>query len=361
MDLSIGVLLSNAICLMICFAVPLLLVALGGMYSERSGVINLALEGIMIIGALCACIALKYMNEPTIEMTKMVARGKTMVETTVMVGWGEVHPTAAVLIAVAVAAVSGVLFSLFLAFAAINLKADQTIGGTALNQFAPAFAVVLAWSLQEGAGRDIMIPNWVRILPEKMGISGTVNQDFLPTLFKQFYLTTPIAIVLFVIATVVLYKTRFGLRLRACGEHPQAADSVGINVYKMRYAGVMISGLLAGVGGFAYVIAAGSSFSATVGGYGFLALAVMIFGAWKPFRILLCAMFFALFRVVATQYTLFPFLDFTEQFERAGITAKIGNLYNMIPYIVTMIVLILTSKNSRAPKAEGIPYDKGQR
>ena len=361
MDLSVGVLIANAICLTICFAVPLMLVALGGMYSERSGVINLALEGVMIIGALFACIALKIMNEPTIEVTRMVSRGKAMIEVTEMIGWGELHPTAAVLIAIGVAAVTGAIFSLFLAFAAINLKADQTIGGTALNQFAPAFAVVLAWSIQEGAGRDIQIPKWVRIVPEDLGITGKVNEDVLPTLFKQFYLTTPIAILLFIIATVVLYKTRFGLRLRACGEHPQAADSVGINVYKMRYAGVIISGFLGGIGGFAYVIAAGSSFSATVGGYGFLALAVMIFGAWKPFRILLCALFFALFRVVATQYELFSFLDFSEQLTNAGITAKIGNLYNMVPYIVTMVVLVLTSKNSRAPKAEGIPYDKGQR
>lgn len=338
--MSAGILIANVLCLTICFAVPLMLVALGGMFSERSGVINLALEGIMIIGALISCLVLRSFN---------------------LGGWGEAHPQLAVLIAVLVAAGSGALFSLLLAFAAINLKADQTIGGTALNQFAPAFAVVLAWAVQNQSGRDIAIPSWVRIAPESLGIAGKANKDFLPTLFKQFYLTTPIAIILFIVVVIVLYKTRFGLRLRACGEHPQAADSVGINVYKMRYAGVVISGALGGIGGLAYVMAAGSNFSATVGGYGFLALAVMIFGNWKPFQILLCALFFALFRVVATQYTLFSFLDFTEQLKNIGITAKVGNLYNMVPYIVTMIVLVLTSKKSRAPKAEGIPYDKGQR
>ena len=150
------------------------------------------------------------------------------------------------------------VFSVLLAFAAINLRADQTIGGTALNIFAPAFAVVITW---------------------------------------YFYLTTPVAVVLFIIAWLLMYKTRFGLRLRACGEHPQAADSVGINVYKMRYAGVLISGFLGGVGGIAYTIAVGSGFSASVGGYGFLALAVMIFGNWKPFQILGSAFFFALFKL----------------------------------------------------------------
>ncbi len=354
--------IANILCLAISFAAPLMLVALGGMFSERSGIINLALEGIMIIGALIACLTLRYLNDPEnikVIGDKLLANGT--IKHNAEMSWGEANPQLAVLIAVGVAALSGAIFSLFLAFAAINLKADQTIGGTALNQFAPAFAVVLAWAIQGQSGTDIAIPNWVRIRPDQLGISGKPNQDFLPTLFKQFHLTTLIAIILLIVVVIVLYRTRFGLRLRACGEHPQAADSVGINVYKMRYAGVIISGVLGGIGGFAYVIAAGTSFSASVGGYGFLALAVMIFGNWKPLQIMGCAFFFALFRVLSTQYTLIPFLDFTEQFKKIGITTKPGNIYNMIPYIVTMIVLVLTSKKSRAPKAEGIPYDKGQR
>ena len=153
----------------------------------------------------------------------------------------------------------------------------------------------------------------------------------------------------------MLYKTRFGLRLRACGEHPQAADSVGINVYKMRYAGVLISGFLGGVGGLAYTLAAGSGFNSDVGGYGFLALAVMIFGNWKPLPILGASLFFALFKVIAA---LNATLTFLPKFE--GVK-EISNFYQMLPYIVTMIVLIFTSKNSQAPKAEGIPYDKGSR
>ena len=312
---------ASIINLTICFAVPLMLVALGGMYSERSGVINLALEGIMIIGALAACLVLRAMD---------------------LAGWGASTGSAQ----------WGVLL---LAFAAINLKADQTIGGTALNIFAPAFCVVIAWAIQGQGLTDIAIPAWTRLTPEALGIGGQVNQDFLPTLFKKFYITTPIAVVLFLIAWILLYYTRFGLRLRACGEHPQAADSVGINVYKMRYAGVMLSGFLGGVGGLAYVLVAGSSFSATVGGYGFLALAVMIFGNWRPWQIFGCAIFFALFKVAGTFYNLIPILP------SFGGVDKVSNIYNMLPYIVTMIVLIFTSKKSRAPKAEGIPYDKGQR
>ena len=150
------------------------------------------------------------------------------------------------------------------------------------------------------------------------------------------------------------YKTRLGLRLRACGEHPQAADSVGINVYKMRYIGVLISGVLGGIGGMAYIIPSVSSWNFEVGvsGAGFLALAVMIFGQWKPFRIFFAAVFFALFKSLANIASSIPFL--------AGL-GWTQNMYNMIPFIASMVILAFTSKKSRAPKAEGIPYDKGSR
>ena len=331
-----GVSWASIINLTFCFAVPLLLVALGGMYSERSGIINIALDGIMIIGALVSCLVLQAMDKA---------------------GWGETvgQSQLGVLIAVFVAGASGVIFSLFLAFAAINLKADQTIGGTALNIFAPAFCVVLAWAIQGQGLTDISIPTWTRLTPEQLGIAGSVKTSFFAALFKKFYITIPIAAILLAIAWFVLYRTRFGLRLRSCGEHPQAADSVGINVYKMRYSGVMISGFLGGIGGLAYVLVAGSSFSGDVGGYGFLALAVMIFGNWKPGRILFSAFFFSLFKVIGTAYTLIPIMPSFK-----GVT-KATNIYNLLPYIVTLIVLIFTSKKSGAPKAEGIPYDKGQR
>lgn len=317
----------------ILFMIPLLLVALGGMFSERSGVVNIALEGIMIIGALCSCLFLRVMDSS---------------------GFGAGHPQLAMFFAILVAALTGALFALLLAFASVNLKADQTIGGTALNMFAPAFAIVLTWAIQGQGQTTILIPTWARITQETLRIAVRDNfwQSFL---FKSFYQTTIWAVFIFIIATVVLYKTRFGLRLRACGEHPQAADSVGVNVYRMRYAGVFISGLLGGIGGLAYTLAAGSAFQSTVAGYGFLALAVMIFGNWKPLNILGASLFFALFKILGSYSGSIPFLP---KFENIKASEYI---YLMLPYIVTMIVLILTSKKSRAPKAEGIPYDKGRR
>lgn len=316
----------------ILFAVPLLLVALGGMFSERSGIINIALEGIMIIGALCACLFLRRMDD---------------------IGVGANAPQLYVLLAILVAGVSGAVFSMLLAFASIRLKADQTIGGTALNMLAPALAVVVTWFVQGQAQTTILIPKWVRITQESLGVSG---DNFLTHLaFKSLYLTTPIAILLLVVATVFLYKTKLGLRLRACGEHPQAADSVGINVYRMRYLGVGISGFLGGIGGLAFTVAAGSGFASSVAGYGFLALAVMIFGNWKPLNILGAALFFAFFKILASYSSLIPFLPSFSNLKSPEY------IYLMLPYLVTMIVLILTSKKSRAPKAEGVPYDKGGR
>lgn len=317
----------------IIFAIPLMLVALGGMFSERSGVINIALEGIMIIGALIGCLVLRTFN---------------------LSGFGPAHPIIAMLITIGISALAGAVFSLLLAFAAINLKADQTIGGTALNMLAPAFAVVLSWAIQGQGNTVINIPTWIRMTESTFGLAeGTGFWHNL--IFKSLYLTTPIALEILLISIIILYKTKFGLRLRACGEHPQAAASVGINVYKMRYAGVIISGILGGIGGMAYTIAAGAGFQSSVAGYGFLALAVMIFGNWKPVSIFFASMFFAFFKILGN-YS--GSLSFLPQFENI----KDSNyIYLMIPYIVTLIVLILTSKKSAAPKAEGIPYDKGQR
>ncbi len=325
--------LADILAATVLFAVPLLLVALGGMFSERSGIINIALEGIMIIGALFGTLYLRFADAS---------------------GLGATNPQGAVAIAILVSAGTGLVYSLLLAFASVNLKADQTIGGTALNMLAPAFAITLTWAIQGQGQTNILIPTWTRITQDTLGIAvkDTFFQNFL---FKSFFLTTPVAIVLFVIAVILLYKTRFGLRLRACGEHPQAADSVGINVYRMRYAGVMISGVLGGIGGLAYTLAAGSAFQSTVSGYGFLALAVMIFGNWKPLNILGASLFFALFKIIGSYSGSIPFLPKFESIKASEY------IYLMLPYIVTMILLILTSKRSRAPKAEGIPYDKGQR
>ena len=295
-------------------ATVLMLVALGGCYAERSGVINLALEGIMVIGGLVGVLALNLFPA---DMTA---------------GWK-------VALSIALAAVSGVAYSALLGFSAINLKADQTIGGTALNLLSTAIALVVVKRVNGSQSAKLSYDNSAFMF----NIGGLTVNVFLF-----------IGIVLLIIAYIVLYKTRFGLRLMACGEHPQAADSVGINVYKMRWAGVLISGFLAGIGGFAYIVPAVSTWNFEVGvaGMGFLALAVMIFGQWKPGRIALAAIFFAVFKSLANIYDSISWLSALK------LTKEI---YNMMPFVASMIILAFTSKKSRAPKAEGTPYDKGQR
>ena len=319
----------------VMFAVPLLMVALGGMFSERSGAINLALDGVMIIGALTSCLVLRSFN---------------------LSGGGPAHPQLALFIAILVAAASGMIFSNLLGIAAINFKGNQTITGTALNMFAPAFSIVLSWAIQGQGQTTITLPTWLRMNQATFGLTPSEDPGFWETfIFKSLYMTTIVCVILLLVSIFVLYRTRLGLRLRACGEHPQAADSVGINVYKMRAIGVNISGFLGGIGGLAYTRAAGSGFQSTVAGYGFLALAVMIFGNWNPVRILGASIFFALFKVVGAYSGSIPFLPTFSGIKNSQY------IYQCIPYAVTMIVLIFTSKRSKAPLAEGIPYDKGMR
>ena len=304
------------------FSIPLLIVALGGMFSERSGVINIALEGIMVMGAF---ISIGFIN---VFQDRLSGQGLF-------------------LLAFLVAAVAGALFSLLHAFASVNLKADQTISGTALNMFAPAFALFMARMVQ---GKS-QVPFTDTFHIEKVPVLGDIPVIG-PMFFQNCYLSTYIGILIFIAASVLISRTRFGLRLRACGEHPQAADSVGINVYKIRYAGVLISGGLAGVGGLIFVIPTSTNFNASVAGYGFLALAVLIFGQWRTKGILGAAFFFGILKTLASAYSGIPVIK----------DLPIPNeIYKMLPYVVTLIVLAFSSGKSKAPKAEGIPYDKGSR
>ena len=304
------------------FASVLMLVALGGCFAERSGVINIGLEGIMVIGALGGALVMKFLP--------------------VSVG-----AFAMVSLTVLASALFGLLFSLLLAVAAIRFQADQTITGTAMNMLATAGATVAVKAMNTAASggndvsSDIVYTQAKDLFIIRMGSFE----------FNWFML---LAVICLVVSYVALYKTRFGLRLRACGEHPQAADSVGINVYKMRYAGVLISGLLGGLGGIVYITAGVSlwKFENGVAGFGFLALAVMIFGAWHPLRIALAALLFGFFRALGNVYSGLGFM----------MALNIPSVvYNMLPYIISLVVLAFTSKKSRAPKAEGIPYDKGSR
>ena len=261
------------------------------------------------------------------------------------------------LLAMLVAAILGAMFSLLLAFAAINLRADQTIGGTALNMLAPALVLFLVRLIAKQNQLLLLkgdSASWFMIKKTMLGFDRTAELNFFQeTFLNKVYLSNYVCVLVFIILAIILYKTKFGLRLRACGENPQAADSLGINVKKMRYAGTTISGALAGMGGFVYAVTtANCSANGDVAGFGFLSLAVMIFGQWKPQRIALAALLFGFFRALGNVYTGFSFLKALN---------LPSSLYNMLPYIISLIVLAFTSKNSRAPKAEGIPYDKGMR
>ncbi|MBR5545434.1 MAG: ABC transporter permease [Clostridia bacterium] len=333
------------------YAVPLMIVALAGVYAERSGIINLALEGIMIFGAFVGVLFVRL-----VQQWGWFDAAKAAGDWVTLQGF--------VLLAMTVAAILGAIFALLLAFAAINLKADQTIGGTALNLLAPALVLFLIRiianqnTLQMFTGDSA---SWFMVKKSMFGYGRTEEMGFLgDTFLNKVYFATYVCIIIFVVCSIILYKTRFGLRLRSCGENPQAADSLGINVVKMRYSGVIISGALAGMGGFVYALTtANCSSNGDVAGFGFLALAVMIFGNWKPLNIAGAAILFGLFKCIAASYSSLDINgDGIYLLKQLGINT---NFYRMLPYLITLVVLAFTSKSSRAPKAEGIPYDKGSR
>ena len=333
------------------YAVPLMVVALAGVFAERSGIINLALEGLMIFGAFIGVLCVRVL-QTTAFFEGVKAAGSF---------WGL---QGLMLLAMIFSALMGSIFSLLLAFAAINLRADQTIGGTALNLMAPAlvlfFIRIIANqnTLQMATGDSA---SWFMLKKSHLGYGRNEEMGFLgDTFLNKVYLATYICILIYVLLSIILYKTRFGLRLRACGENPQAADSLGINVVRMRYTGVLISGALAGMGGFVYAMTtANCTSNGDVAGFGFLALAVMIFGNWKPLNIAGAALLFGLFKCVAASYASLDINgDGVFLLKELGINS---NFYRLLPYLITLIVLAFTSRSSRAPKAEGIPYDKSTR
>ena len=333
------------------YAVPLMIVALAGVFAERSGIINLALEGIMIFGAFAGVL---FVN--LTQQAGVFDAAKANDNYLALQGF--------MLLAMLVAAILGALFSLLLSFASVNLKADQTIGGTALNLMAPALVLFFIRivanqnTLQMYTGDAA---SWFMIKKTTLGYERTADLGFLGNTFiDKVYIATYICIIVFIILSIILYKTRFGLRLRSCGENPQAADSLGINVYKMRYIGTTISGALAGMGGFVYSLTtANCTANGDVAGFGFLALAVMIFGNWKPLNIAGGALLFGLFKCIAASY---PSIDING--DGVFLLNELGlspHFYRLLPYLITLLVLAFTSKSSRAPKAEGVPYDKGKR
>jgi len=304
-------------------SIPLLIVALGGLFSERSGVVNIGLEGMMLMGAFVGIFVMYRLQGDGIN-------GQHIYFLSIFIG-----------------GIVGGVYSLLHAYAAINMKANQIISGTAINIFAPALAIFLArffTGTQQLNFSDPFRISRVGFLAD-IPVIGDI-------LFTNVYLSTYLGIAILIIAGLVLYKTKFGLRLRACGEHPQAADAAGVNVYKIRYAGVVISGFLAGIGGVVLIIATTTTFNASVSGYGFLALAVLISGQWKPLRVLYVALLFGFLLKMSDAVSAIPFLD------NLNLPSLI---YSTIPFIATLIVLAFTSKNSQAPRAAGEPYDAGKR
>ena len=311
------------------YAVPLMIVALAGVFAERSGIINLALEGIMILGAFIGVLFVNIM-----QTNHVYDAAKAAGDWVALQGFE--------LLAMLVAAIFGAIFSLLLSFASVNLRADQTIGGTALNLMAPALVLFLIRiianqnTLQMATGDAA---SWFMIKKTTLGYAKTDDLGFLGNTFlHKVYLATYVCIIIFVVLSILLYKTRFGLRLRSCGENPQAADSVGINVYKMRYAGTTISGALAGMGGFVYALTtANCTANGDVAGFGFLALAVMIFGNWKPLNIAGASLLFGLFKCIAAAYSSLDINgDGVYWLAEIGISSHV---YRMLPYLITLVVL----------------------
>jgi ABC-type uncharacterized transport system permease subunit len=304
------------------YTIPLLMTALGALYCERSGIINIGLDGFMIIGSFSGALTI-------LKLQNVFAPGSNL----------------PLWIGLIVAVIVGMLFSLLHAFASINLNANQVISGTAINMIAGALTIFLARTIT-GSGRIRITAGFfqkdIPILSE-IPILGDL-------FFKKTYITTWVSLAILLLSIFLIYKTRFGLRLRACGEHPQAADAAGINVYRMRYIGVMLSGGLSSFAGAVMLVTYSGEFNGNVAGLGFLALAALIFGQWKPLGILAAALFFGCATTIANVSQVIPALQTIPTV-----------ILKVFPYAVTLLALVLFSKSSQAPKAEGEPFDSGKR
>lgn len=303
----------------IALAMPLLVTSLGGLFSERSGVVNIGLEGLMVVGGFASAAT-------TVALVPSLGDG-------------------AIWLSLIVAMVVGALFSVLHAFASINLNANQVISGTAINMIAGAVTVFLA-RIITGSG-NIQLTQGI----PRFDVPGLVDIPVIGRLFfYQTYGTTWLILIILALGSFLLYRTAFGLRLRACGEHPHAADAAGINVFKVRYAAVMISGALAGLGGATILVTYSGEFSGSVAGMGFLALAALIFGQWKPLGVLGATFFFGFAATLANASQAEPALQAIPEV-----------ILKVFPYVVTLLALIFFSKSTQAPRAAGEPFEKGKR
>ena len=303
----------------IAFTIPLLITALGGLFSERSGVVNIGLEGLMIVGSFTSAVVIRFL-QPSLG-------------------------TSAIYLALLAAMAAGALFSVLHAFACVNLNANQVISGTAINMIALALTVFLARNIT-GSGNITIKTGLIRFDVPILSQIPILGKLF----FTQVYWSTPIVLLILLASWFVIEQTPFGLRLRACGENPHAADSMGINVYRMRYAGVLLSGAFAGLGGAIILVTYSGEFTGSVFGLGFLALASLIFGQWRPLGILGATFFFGLFSTIANVSQAIP------QFAVIP-----GVILKVFPYVVTLAALVLSSKSSQAPRASGQPFEHGKR
>lgn len=313
-------LIYSMLALTIVFSTPIVITSLGGMFSERSGIVNIGLEGLMMFGGFSAATAIVYLQPYT-----------------------DLAPWLAILIG----ALVGGLISLIHAYLSIHAKADQIISGVAINLLATGVTIYLAQVIFDQQRTESFSQSF-----ERFTVPGLSQIPFIgDVLFTRVYLTVHVAAILVVVSWYVLYKTPFGLRLRAAGEHPHALDSMGVSVFKMRYIGVFISGILAGLGGGIMVLTQDIQYTVTsIGGTGFIALAALIFGRWKPIGVLGAGLFFGFSRIFALYSSRFEFLaQFPNEF------------FFALPYILTIIALVAFSRQSVAPKAVGEPYDKGGR
>ena len=302
---------------LIC-AVPLLVVAIAGIFSERGGILNFSLEGIMLAGAFVGTLYIHNL-EPGTQVDYLVAA--------------------------LLAGVAGMAIILPHAISSITLNGNQIISGMAINLLTPAATTIMGRAL---VGRlQITFTNYyiIRSVPVLSGIPVLGGMFFQNT--YTMHLLGPIVLVL---AIVVLNYTRFGSHLKACGENPEAAASTAINVAKTRYVGVLISGFIGGMGGLIFIVPNATEFASTVTGYGYLAVAVVIFGQWNPMRILFAAIFFGLMKTMSVLYTIVPFLV------DLGVSQY---MYKMIPYVATIAVLYVVTKKSAQPRALGVNYELG--
>lgn len=303
----------------VAFTIPLLITALGGLFSERSGVVNIGLDGLMVAGSFAGALVI-FKLQP-------------------------MFPHSAVWLGLLAAMTAGVLLSLLHAFACISLNANQVISGTAINMIAYALTVFLARNVTGSGNIHIVsgLPRHDLPVLSEIPFLGRI-------LFTKTYATTWLVLVILLVSWFILYRTAFGLRLRACGEHPHAADSAGVNVYRIRYIAVMVSGAMAGLGGAIILVTYSGEFTGNVAGLGFLALASLIFGQWKPLGILAATFFFGFASTIANVSQVVP-----------ALATIPGVILKIFPYVVTLIALVLFSKSSQAPRAAGEPFEHGKR